>query len=127
MRATEIAISSGPRSGVRVPELPAPDGDPRGLLTRLKSSCLRTMELAREWDADTTKADLLWEIAATLLPDLPPEQLALLTVPTIIELMQLANQPREHLVAYAEQQNKASTVTTTLGTAKRRAPRKRSA
>jgi hypothetical protein len=93
MREQEIVLPRPPRLGVRLPELPAEDGHERGLLTYLKPSCGRTLRLAREWDADKSRADLLWDIAETLLPDLTRDQIEQLTVETVLAVMDVANQP----------------------------------
>jgi hypothetical protein len=61
--------------------------------TRLKPPTARTLKLNRAYEVDPTQVELLWEIAATLLPDLTPDEVELLTADTILRVAELASQP----------------------------------
>ena len=61
--------------------------------TTLKPPTARTLKLTRAYTADGTNVELLWEIAATLLPDLTTEEVESLTAETVVRVAELANQP----------------------------------
>lgn len=96
----EIPLRPRRTVGVRIPDLPDPD--PRGKLTRLASPSAATLRLMRDYQTDSTRYELLWDIAGTLLPDLTPEEVERLTVETIAEVMQLVQAPIADLEARAK-------------------------
>jgi hypothetical protein len=78
---------------VRLEDLPDPE-HPGGRRVRLREPTRATLRLARTYDEDrTANVDLLWEIAAALLPDLAPEDVDRLSYTTIHRIMQAAQEP----------------------------------
>jgi hypothetical protein len=87
--------------GVRVPELPAEDGDPRGRLTRLVPVSGQVLLLIKQWDQNRNDPVVLLEIMGHLLPDLTPEDVRQLGTGTMLELLDMAMQSVEALRARA--------------------------
>jgi hypothetical protein len=86
-----------PRVGVRVPELPAADGDPRGRLTRLASINGRGLMLIKQWDQHKNDPAILLDIMALLLPDLAAEDVRQLSTGTMLQLLEMAMQSADDL------------------------------
>lgn len=100
-QSVEIPLPPRRKVYVRLEDLPSADGEP-GKRTLLKSPSARTLKLTRQWDQDRTQVDLLWEIAASLLPDLTPDEVEALTADSVVRVIDLANQPIAELEAIAK-------------------------
>jgi hypothetical protein len=100
--ALELPLPPRRRVYVRLEDIPDPDGDPRGLRTRLKPPSACTLRLAKEWQEDTLNIDLLYQLGGSLLPELSGEQLELLTVEGILRILELASQPIAQLEQIAK-------------------------
>lgn len=102
-RDLEIPLQPRRRVFVRIEELPDPEGDARGLRTRLLEPNAVVLKLALRYDADPQgQAPLLWDMAAGLLPDLTGEQVDRLTFTTIQQLLEVGRQPIAELERIAK-------------------------
>ena len=63
---------------VRLQRLPDPDGHPDGKRVRIHEPNRATVRLARRYD-ETKDEDLLWDLAAALMPDLSADEVDRLT------------------------------------------------
>ena len=98
MRDLEIPLPARRRFYVRLEELAAEDGDPRGRRVWLKEPNLAVMRLSQEWDALTpaeknTQVERLWALAGHLLPDLAEAELSSLGYGTIAQVLVIGQQP----------------------------------
>ena len=98
----ELPLPPRRRVYVRLEDIPAEDGHEGGFRARMKAPSACTLRLAREWQADTLNTDLLYQVAGSLLPDLTDAQLELLTVDTILRVLEMASQPIAALEALAK-------------------------
>lgn len=74
-RDLEIPLPQRKRLFVRLVDLTDPEGDPRGLRTRVGHITAPLLGMLRDLEADPEgKAEMVWEVAAELFPDLTPEQ-----------------------------------------------------
>lgn len=129
-RDLDIPLPRRRRVFVRIEELPS-DDDKSGKRTRLREPSAVVLRLARQYDAEPeSKAELLWEMAGELLPDLTDSEVEQLSPGTIVAILNMAKEPIAVLEEIAKnaapplvEAEKGSNSRTPSPTASRRSPR----
>lgn len=102
-RDLEIPLPLRRKIYVRLDDLKDPEGHPDGKRTRLKEPSAAVIRLGKQYDQDPeANAELLWDIAAALLPDLTAEEVAQLGYGTILRVLEIGRQPLDALEALAK-------------------------
>lgn len=129
-RDLEIPLPRRRRVFVRLEELPSDDGG-EGKRTRLREPSAVVLRLARQYDAEPeSKAELLWDMAGELLPDLTEAEVAKLSAATIVTILRMSQEPIAALEAIAKnaepplvEAGKGSNSPTPSPTGSRKSPR----
>jgi hypothetical protein len=102
-RELDIPLPSRRRVFVRIEDLPDPDGDPRGKRTRLREPSAAVIRLGKQYDENPeANVEMLWDIAAGLLPELTETEVLSLGYGTILSLLEIGKQPLEALERIAK-------------------------
>ena len=105
-RDLEIPLTVRRRLFVRLADLPDPEGDPRGLRTRLGHITAPLLRTLREMEADPEgKGELVWEVGAALFPDLTRDQVDRVDPADIHAAIQVLMTPIQDLERIAKNGN----------------------